>query len=384
MKRLLTIIVILFSLFLNTSIEYLLGFNKTIYVAILFMIFFIAINIFTQKMRFDKVAVYVILLAFIIIGFKLAIGQDYITRMLIFLITPMFISICFEYFTKKELTTLFRLIIIFFIAECGLSIIEWSLNRNFFVISDWHFEILSGFVDEGNFRSSSLLGHPLSNAQIVAVFMTFIAVSNFKRKYIQIFLFFLGYVSLFCFGARGATLVVTTFVIPYFIWKINKTTQPSKKWIIKLSVFCMLVGLIYGVTQTQLGGRLMNEKLMDDSAQTRLAVFQFYDFYQTNDDFLWGRPEYAEYLLDIFGFPVENSVVALILDFGIIFTIPILLLLFTFQYRKLSIYSKFEKWLLLSVFYMIGIMNPNLVLPVQWTMWINACSAFRSLQTENI
>ena len=385
LKSIISIVVIIIALFLNTQIEYYFdSVTKMVYIAILPMIFYIAINILTQKLQYDRYTLYIILLAFTIIIFKQTIEQDYITRMLRFLITPMLISICYENFTKKDLTLLFRLFIVFYIVVCGLSLVEQILNRNLFITQDWVLEIFSDWNKYGSlFRSSSLLGHPLTNAQVVAVIMTFIAVSNFKRKYVQIILFFLGYVSLLCFGGRGAILTVTILVAPYFVWKVNKSTQPSKKWIIKLAVFFMFCGLVYAVTQTQLGSRLMGGELIDASAQTRLEVFNFYKYYQTNDDFLWGQPQFDRYILEIHGLPIENGVIVLLLDFGIIFTIPMLLLLFSFQYRKLSVYPKFEKWLLIAVFFIIGTMNPNLKDAVQWTMWINAYFAFRTLQTVN-
>ena len=384
MKRLIGICVIFFALILDTQIGYLLGISLLLYSACLILILYVVINIAINKLRYDKVDVYIILLALIIFLFKLAVGQNFLFIIISFMIVPMLLSICYENFTKKDLTLLFRFIIIFYIAECGLSIVEWVLNRNFFVYQDWLLVVISDWEQyEDLFRSSSLLGHPLSNAQVVAVFMTFIAVSNFKRKDVQIILFFLGYVSLFCFGARGATLVVTTFVVPYFIWKINSTTPSSKKWIIKLAVLCMFFGLGYGITQTSLGDRLLRGELIDNSSQTRIDVFQFRN-YQTQDDFLWGRKEAIVYMNEIHNFPVENGVITLLIEYGIILTIPLLILLFLFQYRKLYVYPKFEKLLLLTVFFIIGCMNPNLAYAIQWTMWINAYYAFRHLHTENI
>ena len=227
MKSFISIIIILFALLLNTQIDFLLCSNKLMYIAIPLMMLIIVIDINVHELQYDKVTVYVILLAFIILIFKWAIGQNYLNRVLNLLITPMLVSICFENLTKKNLILLFRLIIIFYICECGLSIIEWTLNRNLFVFDNLLLlEILSGFEKhEGIFRSTSLLGHPLTNGQVVAVFMAFIAVSDFKKKGVQIILFCLGYISLFCFSTRGAIIVTTIFTIPYFAWKINKCAQ---------------------------------------------------------------------------------------------------------------------------------------------------------------
>jgi len=340
------------------------------------MMLYIGFIMVTQKLRYDKRAVFVIVLAVIILIFKFVLGQNYIKKVLLLLFIPMLMSICFENLTKKDLKLLFRVVVILYIFQCGLSIAEWTLNRNFFEMNvpiDNEFWMKMGF-----FRSTALFGHPLENAQIVAVFMAFIAVSEFKRKSFQIFLFFLGYVSLFCFNARGATMVVTVFTVPYLIWKINNSTPPNKRWIIKLGIFVMCCGMFYMVTQTTLGGRLMNMDLMDGSAKTRVQVFQFHKFYQSHDDFLWGHSDLYYYMtLKLGAGGVENGVVAMILDYGIIFTIPLLLLLFIFQYNKLSVYSNLERWILLAVFFLIGSMNPNLKMPIQWTMWVFAYYAFR-------
>lgn len=378
MRYLLFIFSLLFVVFFNTAIASSFGLEKITTIAFMPMLIFIVFNIYTRKLRYDSESVHVIILAVIIFIFKTALGQGYyIMYILELLMIPMLMSICFEHLTKKELTLLFRVIIILFIVECGLSIVEFILQRNIFV-TELLVEIIKDWEMEGFFRSTSLYRHPLANAQIVAVLMTFIALYNFKKKRIQILLFLLGYVSLFCFSARGATLVVSVFTVPYVIWKINKTAQPSQKRLIKFGIFCMFCGMIYLITQTSLGGRLMNMELMDSSGGTRLSVFKFYTFYQKTDDFLWGHPTLYLYMKEKLGAGgVENGVIALILEFGIIFTIPMLFLLFRFQYQKLSVYINIERWILLAVFFLIGTMNPNLSNPTQWTIWILAYYAFR-------
>jgi len=375
MLYLLFFIAVVFNVFFNTSIPSSLGYGNVQTLAFMPMLVYFFMKVVAKKIRLNNDVVYIILLGIIIFIFKWAVGQNFLHKVTLFLIFPMIITMCFDILTGKELALLRRITIIFFVAECGLSIVEWTLNHNFFVE---HGDEMEYWLSLGFFRSTSLMGHPLANAQIVAVFMTFIALSNFKKKNIQLILFFLGYIALFCVNARGATIVVTVFTAPYFIWKINKTIPQNKKWVVKLGVFCMFCGMLYMVTQTSLGGRLMNMDIMDESAQTRIGVFKFYDYYQTNDEFLWGHTNLYGYMMKKLGAGgVENGVVVMILEYGIIFTIPILLLLFRFQYRKLSVYPKFEKWLLLAVFYLIGSMNANLVFPVQWILWLYAYYVFR-------
>jgi len=374
MKQLIFFIVLLFAVLLNTKIAPSLGFEKVSTAAFLPLILYLGYKWLTQKIHFDKEAIFVIVLALIMFILKWAVGQDYLKEALMLMIFPMIASICFENLSKNECKLLFRVIVVFYIANCGLSIVEWALNYNFFADPEWAERNQSNDF----FRSTAFIGHPLSNAQVVAVFMTFIAAYNFKSKSFQILLFFLGYASFFCFNVRGATLVVSVLVVPYFIWKINRTTRKDRKWIIKFSVICLLAGLIYTVTQTSFGGRLMNMEIMDSSSQSRLNVFQFYNHYQSNDELLWGNSYLYEYMMEKLGAGgVENGVITMLLDYGIIITIPMLFLLFLFQFRKLSVYPNFEKWLLLAVFFIIGTMNPNLARPIQWIMWIFAYYAFR-------
>ena len=375
MKYSLFLISVVFLIFFNTKVPAHFGFSGGLNtLSFLPFVVHFAIGVFTKKIQYGKNAVYVILLAVVIIIFKWTIRQSYIDLVVVLLIIPMLISMSFENLTAKEFTLLRRIMIILFLAECSFSVVEWITNVPLFYVIEGDVY----WLNMGFFRSTSLLGHPLANAQVVAVFMTFIAVSNSMKRNTQIFLFFLGYVSLFCFNGRGATLVVSFLTFPYFIWKLNKTIEQSKRWIIKLGLFCVCAGLLYMVTQTPLGGRLLNIEVMDDSSNTRLEVFNFYNYYQSDDDFLWGHPDNYTYMmnkLEIDG--VENGIITLILEYGIIFTVPMLILLFRFQYHKLSQYPKLEKWLLLAVFYIIGTMNPNLSSPLQWLMWILIYYAFR-------
>jgi len=394
MMYLFFVISVLCAIFLKTGIASTLGIEKVTTIAFAPMICYSVILLVTKKIKYNilqynKLAVYLLILAVILILFKLSLGQDYyLKRVLELLIVPMLMTICFENLSRKEFKTLYLIVLTFFIIESGLAIVEWSLERTFFSTffeDDTEFWLARGF-----FRSTSLLGrHPLANAQVVAVYMAFIAFANFKNKTYQIMLFFLGYVSLFCFNARGAILVVTVILVPFFVWEINKHANKRMKWLINIGVFIMFCGLVYLVTQTPLGGRLMKSDLLDSSANTRLDVFQFYKFYQSPDDFIWGSDVLYEYMTDKLGAAgVENGLITFLLDYGIIFTIPMLLLLFKFQYNKLSVYPKTEKWILLAVFFIIGSMNPNLASPAQWTLWVFAYYTFRPkpliTQTKNV
>jgi len=375
------IFAIVLAIFFDSHLSSLLGLQSHDEMVLLPLLAYFVSTIFMQKIRYNKIAVSLLLLAFLIILFKWSIGQDFLREVLKLLIIPSLMFICFEHLTTRQSSTLRIVMILFFIMFCTISIAEKVLTYNFFPPSSSDLEFLSSI---GYFRSNSIFWHPLICAFFVAFFMAFVAVAEFKKKYIQIFLFLIGYISLFCYDGRTAILVITFIVLPYFVVKLYKTAG-KRRWMIILGVICMVVGLVYLITETSLGvGRLMSNELMDESGQSRLDVFKFYKYYKSIDDFLWGHPNLYSYMKHQLGAGgVENGVITLILNYGIIFTPIFLILLFILQYKSLSVFSKFDKWLLLFIFWGIGSTNPNLASSILWTLWVFTYFAFKPLPQNN-
>jgi len=373
------LIALVFATFVNTSLGAKIGFSNPL-MALFPMMIYLVVTVATKRMNYHKIAVFLLVLAVIILLFKFSIGQNYLIEVGRLLLIPMFMYICYDHLTKKQLSTLRYLFVAFYILLCVLALVEKVLSRHFFPVStdvEWLNSI-------GYFRSASLLWHPLANGFFVAFFMAYVAVTEFKKMYLQIGLFFLGYISLFCFDARGATIVVTLVVMPYFLLKLYKMAG-NRRWLIVLGAICMLGVLAYLVTKTSVGsGRLMNADVMDNSSQTRLDVFKFHKYYKSTDDFIWGHPDNYRFMMEALGAGgVENGVITMILFYGIIFTPILLFLLFLLQYKSLSVYSRFDKWLLLIVFFGIGSMNPNLAIPLIWQLWIFTYFTFRPDPSED-
>ena len=74
----------------------------------------------------------------------------------------------------------------FYSTECGIAVYERITTNRLFTYDT---DIMEGFVTIGDsiaseFRSFSLLGHPLNNANVVSLFMGFLLVNNsLKNKY---------------------------------------------------------------------------------------------------------------------------------------------------------------------------------------------------------
>lgn len=375
------IISILFILFLSSSFATYLGIANTVTFAYTpFLCYFVAKHPKISKNSLTRWMFGVVIFAAFAYVFRLlGLGQDYFKNYLTFLVFPMLISIDLESEDSKRLSVLRKCLILFFIVECLVAVYEKITETCLFydptaALTKSQLEYYVA-PEEWEFRSYAFFAHPLMNAMIVCVVLSFMLISDMRMKY-KLLLFMLGYTSLWCFNARGATIVTSVLMIPYLLLSLYRLKIRNKKWIY-LILITFAFGFVWLVFTTSLGGRLLvGDELMDGSAQTRVDVFSFYQFLKPIQ--LWfGSPDlylFVMYKLQAGG--VENGVITMILREGIIFTALILMLLFHIQRRQIAILGKYSRWWLLAIFYIIGTMNPNLSSALPWTFWILSYYAF--------
>lgn len=303
----------------------------------------------------------------------IGLEQDYFKSYLTFLVLPMLLAIDLENESGRRLSLLRKALLVFFIIECGIAIYEkWTSTYIFYdptsVLTSHQLRYYS--IEDWEFRSYGLLGHPLMNAMIVCVVMSFILTSNMQIKY-KMSLFALGYASLWCFNARGAIIVSSVLMVPYLLRSLYQSNIKKKAWIYAAFILCSVI-FVQLLLTTSLGGRLLagEGRLIDGSSQARIDVFTFYE-YITSFQLLFGDPNlylYVKEMLHAGG--VENGIVTIILREGIVFTVIILLLLLRVQLKQTSFLDRYKKLLLFAIFYIIGVMNPNLASSLPWTFWI--------------
>ena len=346
-------------------------------VAYLFIMLYKKPSIWKEKC--NKEAYKIISSGIIILLLKYSMGQDYFKTILQFIFIPMFISIVFETIVDKQIKILRSIIIVFFVVECSLAIYERIVQTNIFYIPSEIELLVFSSQEKWAFRSTAIMGHPLVNAMAVTTIVSFILLCKRFDIIHKILLTALGYISLYCFNARGAIIIFTIFIIPYLFYLISHTQNARLK---KISYFIFFIGgllFVYYLLNSSLGGRLFNEKkIIDGSAQTRLDVFKFHNFL-TSDQLLWGASDLYYYLTDKLGAGgVENGIIVLIIIYGLIPTLFLLPLLIYFHYKKLSVYDKKERIWVMAIFYILGTMNPNLAVSTQWVIWLLAYYAFRN------
>ena len=362
-------------LFLSGNVATYLGEKNTVTFACApFVVYFL---VHLRRFRWShvtKLMVVVIGFAVFTYVFRLiGLGQDYFKNYLTFLVLPMLLAIDLENEGVQRLSLLRKALLVFFIIECGIAIYEkWTSTYIFYdptsVLTSHQLRYYS--IEDWEFRSYGLLGHPLMNAMIVCVVMSFILISNMQMKY-KLILFALGYASLWCFNARGAIIVSSVLMVPYLLRSLYKSNIKKKGWLYAAFILCSVI-FVQQLLTTSLGGRLLagEGRLIDGSSQARIDVFTFYE-YITSFQLWLGDPNlylYVKEMLHAGG--VENGIVTIILREGIVFTVIVLLLLLRVQLKQTSFLDRYTKLFLFAVFYIIGVMNPNLASSLPWTFWI--------------
>lgn len=375
------IISILFILFLSSSFATYLGIANTVTFAYTpFLCYFVAKHPKISKNSLTRWMFGAVLFAAFAYLFRfIGLGQDYFKNYLTFLVFPMLISINLESEDSKRLSVLRKCLILFFIVECLVAVYEKITETCLFydptaALTKSQLEYYVA-PEEWEFRSYAFFAHPLMNAMIVCVVLSFMLISDMRMKY-KLLLFMLGYTSLWCFNARGATIITSVLMIPYLLLSLYRSKIRNKKWIY-LILITFAFGFVWLVFTTSLGGRLLvGDKLMDGSAQTRVDVFSFYQFLKPIQLWFGSSDLYLFVMYKLQAGGVENGVITMILREGIIFTFLILMLLFNIQRRQIAILGKYTRWWLLAIFYVVGTMNPNLSSALPWTFWMLSYYAF--------
>lgn len=378
-------LVLLIAIFLNTSLSNLFGIDIVFTVAfapILLLIILTSyannINYFIEQNSLYLIAIISGILYVILQFFN---GENYVKNIL-FLFIPIIFTLYFEKLTNKYTKQIRQTILLFFVVECLLAIIERVFSFNTFEFIEYaNLTETELYMREGwQFRSTALLGHPLANAMAVVTISSFIVISDMGKLY-KIFLFILGYAAVFSFNARGAIIVYSIIILPYFIYNLMKSTKYRKdkiKWIILLTSIISI--FVFFIINSEFGGRLFNSDnaIIDGSTLTRIEVFEFYKHININELIL-GNPQNYQIIMSALGAGgVENGIITILLLYGIIFGVFLLYVLFKLQLLGLQTYKKKNKWFLISVFYIIGTMNPNLAILLQWMIFIFCMYSFKN------
>jgi len=374
-------IALLWVMFLTTSTAPLLGIHEvTTYSYIFMVVYMICVMVKYRRVFWKKGSFGVGLLVLAVFGIilKFAMGQDYFKSYLCFMILPILMSMSFENNTQSRKRLMEKFVLLFLFVECGVAIYERMAEVSlFYQYTEEDLKMIK-YAETWEFRSNALLDHPLLNAHVVTIITAFILTSK-KGLLLKFFCFLLSYITLFCFNARGATIVFSIVFIPYMYYLIRHNAKRKYRDWLSLFAVAIVVYMLYTVFNTDLGGRLANaDELMDGSAMTRLEVFNFASLI-SSDVLIWGSPNaYKSLMRDLGAGGVENGIVVLVINYGLLLATLMIIMLFRFQLGRMKgYYSKGKTVIVFLVFYIIGTMNPNLATPTVWVWWVICYYAFR-------
>ena len=293
-----------------------------------------------------------------------------------FSITPFIIYSYCDIMTEWERTILRKCIISVIVVETGIAFYENITKTN--LIADEEFAHNAIITDAWAFRAPALYGHPIANAMIVSIIYIFALSSSYLTDKMKLTVAGLTVVALFCFNERANIILSLLAGCPY-LYSIYKKGTRKTKAIFYVFIVC-LIGFLINAEKYNFGGRLFNIEIGagDNSTMARLAAFEVLEHLDVNDILFGDVSEenvfYAMQKLNIRY--IENGIVMLLMQFGLLFGILTIILLLLLQIKKLSVYKKWQRLIILLLFYTIGMTNPHLSNPIQWMMFFLAFYAF--------
>ena len=249
------------------------------------------------------------------------------------------------------------MLLVFYLLETGIAVYE---RLTWHLVFGWIPEqTIGGDMTMTHFRSTALLGHPLANALIVSVLMSFFLISPFKQKY-KYLLWFIGFIAVLCFNARGATIGNVVIFCVYFLYtQFYSKKHPYKHKMRSLMFVAVLAGIAcYLIMNGYIGGRLIENDLDDGSAQVRIDIWRVFSKYDVKT-FLFGV---SHNNLDMIMFSLglyatENYWLDWVFRLGLFFLLPYVLLYGKVIRAEYLGYSKIDMFLTLITF--LGISSTN-------------------------
>ena len=230
------------------------------------------------------------------------------------------------------------------------------------------------------FRSSALLGHPLTNALIMSIIMTFILISDFNviKKYS---LCLIGFFSLFCFNARAAIMISAGIFALYNIRPIiHKGESLSRRF---FSAILLVSFIIIGAYLFSAGfaGRFEERGNLseDGSALARIEVFGILSQYGISN-FLWGLPykDVENMAIAVLGMThIENWFILSTMLVGLVVTTVVTFLFIPVYRYAIKPYSRYSSFLIFISTIVLASTNNSLATGIPaLSIFFACCYAF--------
>lgn len=324
--------------------------GNTLHLSVLALLCLLNFNGICKIYNTDKYlkGVLLSLIFMLVVTFILSKGD--LVGMMGWIIIPLICAITLS-LDKKSLKGMQVVLVAFFVVECLLAIYERQYNIALFpyVEDDYYLSM----VEQGQtwqFRSSSLLGNPLFNANFVSFSLCLLLCCDRIKVVYRYILALLGLFAILGFNARGATIVTSCLVLYKLYMILKGQTSKLNMYLFYALIVVSLYYAIDFVMNSDWGGRLMQDELIDGSAQARLS--------------------FSEYLnnISLISFPAwvnkvnksENSYLFILISYGLFLGILLIYSLFRLFFHYIAPYTRQVKILLFISAIGVGSLNNNL------------------------
>ncbi|MGR5130757.1 VpsF family polysaccharide biosynthesis protein [Vibrio alfacsensis] len=296
----------------------------------------------------------VIMVSFVIVYGLFRYGTSGMAYIVDTFLTPLLFLLLLSRLSMGECRRLLSLIAGLLLFNSIIAIIEFASSSRIVDVE---------FASFSHFRSTALLNHPLNNALITAGLT--LLVFN-KTRFPGVIYLSIIILAMFAFGGRAAIgillLLSSIACIPYVFRFLSQGIKMSKQ---RFSVMiCILyfaiIAVFFVLVTSGITERIMSKLYIDGSASARFDVFHL--LYQlTPSEWLLGASENLQSAIDLYlGISViENFVIAWIISFGLICTIPLLLVL-SIMFGSLTRKVGGLAFMAVPAFFLVSITNNSL------------------------
>lgn len=351
--------------------------SRTIFFLSLACIIIIKADRIRKRTKFTD-SIYCILFLFPFVYIFLGTGDKEYQSYIYYFFKIFFVCIVLELAAKEELHLSKCLFVVFIIINCIVTYYEKYTMSVLFWKDD---NIIMNTLDSdmSMFRASGFLGHPVLGGFLLSIVLSFVLASEGRKKQ-SIIIAILILLSLLCINTRTNIVVSCTFILFLYrkqLFSIKKIRMNYLTGIILICLFCFLL------FDTDLGGRLMNIKIGDNSTMARFEAFDFVKYVDLNV-LLWGDLNLADVITKrMFASYIENGYIVLLLNYGLLFGLPLIILLTRCQWILLSIYPTSIRISLLLVFVASASTNTHIGHSIPWVYWFVSYYLFKPSPFKN-
>lgn len=284
-----------------------------------------------QFITIEKRMLFMLIIAFMISFFRSRTVAE--ANVVTCLLPGVLISICMAYLNnEKDKLFVQKTLYYFYITECAICIFEAVTHFRFFppIYSAGAIDVLVDDYNDvlGQFRSTALHGHPLSNALLIDIIMSFFMITPYFHEKKKAKLIILGLAALLSLNERSSIYVMVLFSALYLLKTYTKSNVSSGfKMVLLILPILIFLGGQYLIQNYGIGGRLLLQEELESSTEGRLnmipALFSLPIF-----DIVIGVDlnDFKRNLEILCGGHMENYWIQYIAYYGLLLFIPILIM----------------------------------------------------------